>query len=316
MKWQNRGRIFDFFSSPFAERFVSHAQSPQAIVFGDYIRVYFTTRLRDTAKTFVSVPQYVDYPLDFSRVLDYSSGEIISRGKTGCFDEHGIFPFSPFYHNGAVAAYTSGWSRRVSVDVDGGCGYAISNDNGKTFQRLGDGPVLAASLWEPFLVIDPFVRIFNGTYYMFYIYGQRWSDNTPVPERVYKIAYAMSLDGIEWSKANRSIIPDVIDENECQALPTVIEWGGRFHMYFCYRDMTGFRTDSSKSYRLGYAYSDDLENWRRDDEAGGLSQPFTERDNNMMCYPNIFAVDNNLYMLYNGNDFGKYGFELARLIEL
>ena len=33
----------------------------------------------------------------------------------------------------------------------------------------------------------------------------------------------------------------------------------------------------------------------------------------MQCYPNVFEMDNEIYMLYNGNAFGKYGFGLAKL---
>lgn len=33
----------------------------------------------------------------------------------------------------------------------------------------------------------------------------------------------------------------------------------------------------------------------------------------MMSYPHVFECDDNIYMLYNGNTFGKDGFGLARL---
>jgi hypothetical protein len=314
MQWEKFGQIFNFQDSPFKERFVSHAQSPQAVVFDDFVRVYFTTRIKDTDKTFISIPQFVDYSKDFSRIINFSKEEIISTGKLGCFDEHGIFPFSPFKTDGKIWAYTNGWTRRVSVDVDSGIGFAQSDDNGISFRRMGDGPVLTASLYEPFLVGDPFVRKFNGLYYMFYIYGQKWSD-TKIPERVYKIAYATSTNGFDWVKANRNIISDVIDENECQALPTVIETGGRYHIYFCFRHMAGFRTEPGKGYRIGYAYSDDLVNWVRDDKAGGITLSESGWDSEMMCYPNIFDIGKDVFLLYNGNAFGKDGFGLARLSE-
>jgi len=315
MKWTKLGQIFDFEKSPFAQRFISHAQSPQAIVFDDFVRIYFTTRIKDTPTSFISVPQYADYTKDFKTIIDYSKTDIISQGKLGCFDEHGIFPFSPIKVNNQIYAYTSGWTRRVSVDVDSAIGLAVSEDGGKSFERLGDGPVLTSSLQEPFLVIDGFVRQFNNIFYMFYIFGKKWCEPTNVhpAERVYKIAYATSCDGINWEKANRSIISDIIDENECQALPTVIKIRDRYHMYFCYRDMLGFRNEKNKGYRIGYAYSFDLENWTRDDEQGGISLSETGWDSEMMCYPNIFEIDGDIYLLYNGNKFGKNGFGLAKL---
>jgi len=33
----------------------------------------------------------------------------------------------------------------------------------------------------------------------------------------------------------------------------------------------------------------------------------------MHHYPHVFQLDNKWYMLYNGNEFGKYGFGLAVL---
>lgn len=317
MKWKKLGQIFEFGKSPFKDIFVSHAQSPQAVVFEDFVRIYFSTRLKDSDNKFLSHVQYIDYDKTFKKVFNYSNHEVIPLGESGCFDEHGIFPINPIKVNEKIYAYTTGWTRRVSVDVDAGVGLAISVDDGKIFKRLGNGPVLTASIYEPFLVGDAFVRIFNGKFYMFYIFGKKWCEETEEhpPERVYKIAYATSEDGINWIKANRCIIEDKIDENECQALPTVIKIDKRYHMYFCYRHMTGFRTEKGKAYRLGYAYSDDLINWTRNDSLAGIDVSKIGWDSDMMCYPHVFKIDNTIYMLYNGNEFGKYGFGLARLEE-
>ena len=312
MKWKKLGQIFNFHKSPLRDTFISHAQSPQAVVFDDYIRIYFTSRIKGTDKAFISIPQFVDFSRDFKSILNYSGKEIIQKGKLGCFDEHGIFPFSPSFVNGNLYAYTSGLSRRVSVDVDSAIGLAVSNDNGEKFTRLGDGPLLSASLFEPFLVADPFVKNFNNIYYMFYIYGIKWSNTNP-PERVYKISCATSFDGIDWQKSNKLLIKNIIGDNECQALPTVIKINDIYHMYFCYREMTGFRTEVDRCYKIGYAYSIDLENWIRDDVLGGLTLSSSGFDSEMMCYPNIFMLDKDIYLLYNGNNFGKDGFGLAIL---
>ncbi len=316
MKWQKLGQIFEFDKSAFKGNYVSHAQSPQAVVFDDYVRVYFSTRRIDKSGKFLSYVQYVDYDKSFKKIVNYSKHKVIPLGELGCFDEHGIFPISPFLFQDKIYAYTTGWTRRVSVDVDTGIGLAISKDKGKTFQKLGDGPVLSASLYEPFLVGDAFVRVFKGKFYMFYIFGKKWSKATQehAAERVYKIGYATSDDGISWQKAGKSIIADEIDENECQALPTVIQIGARYHMFFCYRHMEGFRSEKGKGYQLGYAYSDDLINWVRDDENAGIGLSNEGWDSKMMCYPNIFKCNDNVYLIYNGNDFGRNGFGIAKLI--
>jgi hypothetical protein len=316
MKWQKLGQIFNFKDSPFSQNYVSHAQSPQALVLDDRVRIYFSTRTIDKPNKFLSHVQYVDYDLGLKKQIGYSDHEVIALGKLGCFDEHGIFPLSPTPVGDEVYAYTNGISRRVSVAVETSIGFAVSSDKGKTYKRLGDGPLVSTSLNEPFLVGDPFVRVFEGKFHMFYLYGKKWSEETGShpSERVYKIGHRTSDDGKTWATPGRGIIDDVVDENECQALPTVIKVDGLYHMYFCYRHMAGFRTEKGKGYKLGYAYSDDLVNWTRDDTKVGIELSESGWDSEMMCYPNIFSCNNTIYILYNGNGFGADGFGLAKLI--
>ena len=56
-----------------------------------------------------------------------------------------------------------------------------------------------------------------------------------------------------------------LGDDECQALPTVIEIDGSYHMFFCYRHVLRFPDQRDRGYRIGHAWSDDLENWTRDD---------------------------------------------------
>ncbi len=315
MKWKKIKQLFVFNESPFKDRFISHAQSPQAVVFDNFIRIYFTTRIKDSEKTFISIPQYIDYTQDFQKILDYSKQEIIKQGEISCFDEHGIFPFSPYKENDKIYAYTTGWTRRISVSTDTAIGYCESSDNGKNFHRIANGPILAASLYEPFLICDGFIIKENNHYYMFYCRGKKWCEPTKEhdPERVYKISYAYSTDKINWTKSNIDIISNIIDDNECQALPTVFKYNNIYHMYFCYRSMLDFRKTKTNAYKLGYAYSHNLTDWIRDDTNAGISLSEYGWDSQMQCYPNVFEMNNNFYMLYNGNDFGKNGFGLAIL---
>jgi hypothetical protein len=243
---------------------------------------------------------------------------VFGPGKLGCFDEHGIFPMNVLRVGDKIFGYTNGWTRRVSVSVETGIGFAISHDQGQTFQRVGNGPVLSASLKEPVLVGDPFVQKYDGVFHMWYLFGLGWkkySDTTP-PDRIYKIAHATSYDGLNWVKDEGiKIIPDKLNEDECQALPTVIFHRNTYHMYFCYRSSVDFRKNRENGYRIGYAYSNDLKNWTRADELAGITVSKDEWDSDMQCYPHIFSLNNKVYLLYNGNEFGKYGFGIAELTE-
>lgn len=317
MKWQKKGLIFDPTEHKLSNNCFEFAQSPQTLVFDNFVRIYFSTRQKDVnTRKYLSHISFVDFDMEFNKVLNISTDTVIELGQLGCFDEHGIFPINILRHNNKILAYTCGWSRRVSVSVETSTGLAFSEDNGVTFKKVGTGPVLTSSIYEPMLVGDSFVKVYDNCFHMWYIFGQRWMipQNNEPAARVYKIAHAISDDGINWHKEEgKQIIADSLNEDECQALPTVIKIKNRYHMYFCFREATDFRKNAHRGYRLGYAWSDDLRSWTRDDEAGGMG--FSEKgwDSEMMCYPHIFECSGQVYLLYNGNEFGRYGFGLARL---
>ena len=319
MKWEKFGKIFDPTDYQLPDNSKEFAQSPQTLVFDDFIRIYFSTRAVESSGMFLSNIAYVDFSKDLKKVIRVSNNTVIPLGELGTFDEHGIFPINPFKDGERILAYTCGWSRRASVSVETSIGVVYSDDNGNTFNRLGPGPILSSSINEPVLVGDGFVRKYNNTYFMWYIFGNVWikSTDSEPPARVYKIAYATSLDGINWDKEEaKQIVSDVIDENECQALPTVIEHNGIYHLVFCFRHSSDFRTNPKRGYKLGYAYSKDLKNWIRDDAKLNLNLPDEGWDSGMMCYPHLFKVENQIYLLYNGNNFGKYGFGAAKLVSV
>lgn len=317
VNWTKLGKIFDPTDFTLPHGCSQFAQSPQVLLFDDFVRIFFSTRSLDSSEgKYLSHIAYVDMKKNLRDVITVSGHTVIELGKLGCFDEHGIFPMNVVRHRGLVYGFTSGVNRRVSVPVDGAIGLALSRDDGRTFQRVGDGPVLAPSLHEPCIVVDPFVMVLGDTFHMWYVFGLGWNrgHEGAAPDRIYKIGHATSSNGVDWSKEEaRQIIENKLGDDECQALPTVVEIAGRYHMFFCYRHASDFRINRDRSYRIGHAYSDDLSNWIRDDDSMRLDVTAGEWDSDMLCYPHVFKCNDRVYMLYNGNHFGRYGFGLAVL---
>ena len=135
------------------------SQGPQVLVFADFLRVYFSTR-RLEGSYYYSDVAYADYDLEFRKLLNFSSHQIIEKGALGSFDSDGIFPFHVFKSKSnteRLFGFICGWKRKVSVDIDMSIGISESYDNGYTFQRMGNGPIMTSDLNEPFLIGDPFV---------------------------------------------------------------------------------------------------------------------------------------------------------------
>jgi hypothetical protein len=313
MTWSNKGLIFRCSDYKIDGEEILFAQSPQPVVLEDRIRVFFCTRVRDSPTTWISRPAFVDFSHDLQWVLESPQLVKISPPALGSFDEHGIFPFHPHLSDGAFLAYSTGWSRRQSVDVETGIGMLQSFDQGLSFERVGNGPVLTASLHEPYLVCDPWVVRDGSNWTMWYLFGTEWDDSldSEDPQRVYKIGKAQSLDGRQWVGSNgQASIPDVLGPKEAQALPSVRHKAGKYEMVFCYRPHRGFRIPGNASYNLGFASSVDGDTWYRDDRR--VDFPLQDFDSQMRCYPSWFTLGESDFIWYNGNEFGKFGFGLAQ----
>ena len=317
MKWKKLGNIFDPTRYLLTNNCVQFAKSPQVLVFDDFVRIYFSTcELEKSNGKYLSHVAFVDMRKNLHDIIRVSDKPVIPLGELGCFDEHGIFPMNVVRYGNVIYGYTTGWNRRVSVSVDTAIGLVVSYDEGLTFLRLANGPILAASLNEPNLVCDGFVRTFGGLFHMWYIFGTGWKRLSPdaVPDRTYKIGHAVSKDGINWVKEEAlQIITDRFGADESQALPSVIKIDRRYHMFFCYRQSFDFRTNKDRGYRIGHAWSDDLVSWTRDDDNPVFDVSLDDWDSDMQCYPHVFECNGNIYLVYNGNEFGRYGFGLAVL---
>lgn len=315
--WKKLGKVFDPRDYHSADRpwMEEYAQAPATLIFDDFVRVYFSCRPpRDKNGQFASYTAYVDLDRrNLFQIKRVAKNPILTLGKRGCFDEFGTYPVSVIRQdNGEVWAYYAGWTRPVSVPFNTAIGFAKSKD-GVLFERLGEGPVLSYDINEPFILSGPKIRKFGNIYYLFYIAGKQWTIVKGRPEISHKIRVATSTDGLNWEKDGRDLITDNWDDNESQASPDVIYANGKYHMFFCGWIPASFR--NTKSRQIGYAYSEDLLHWTRDDSKAGIdiSNEDNVFDNQMIAYPHVFELDGKIYMLYLGNEVGRYGFGLAEL---
>jgi hypothetical protein len=313
-RWEKLGRIFNPQEIKGKYWLSEFAQAPSVLVFEKFIRVYFSCRPQpDQNGQYVSYSAFVDLNRnDLFEIVNISEAPILSLGEAGTFDEFGTYPTSVIRSGKDVLAYYGGWTRCESVPFNVAIGLAISLDNGDTFSRLGSGPILSYSVDEPFILSGPKVRRFNDHWYLWYIAGSRWIMTGRRPEPVYKIRMATSDDGINWLKLSKDLVESKVEENEAQASPDVFFYEGKYHMFFCYRYSVDFR-NKEKGYRIGYASSDDLLHWARDDAKVGIDVSQSGWDSEMISYPHVFELDGNVYMLYLGNEVGRFGFGLARL---
>jgi len=311
MQWMKQGILFR--PDGHGEWMNSHAQVPTALVKEKegIVRVYFAARERQD----LSQTSYVDLNMnDLTKVRYINPEPLLDLGGPGTFDEFGIMPASVHWQGNTdqVFLYYSGWSRSYTLPYSNYTGLAISDDGGRSFHKHSPGPIVDRTPWELYSATSPAVyRQSESSWHMFYCSGTGWHKVNERWEHTYDIKYASSSDGKTWRQGNRTIIA-AHDEFEALTRPTVICKDDQYHMWYCYRGSRDFR-DGRESYRIGYAVSDDIVNWRRCDQASGISPSDEGWDSLMMAYPNVVRIQDEWVMFYNGNSFGKEGFGYAVL---
>ncbi|MCW2763668.1 MAG: hypothetical protein JWR85_3869 [Marmoricola sp.] len=285
----------------------THAQLPTPLVLDqNTVRVYFASR---DERQYSSIG-YVD--------LEYRSGSgqfamvrvsedpVLSPGPIGHFDEHGVYPSCVIRHEGQLLMYFIGWNKGVEPPLFyASIGVATSSD-GATFSRISPAPLLSRSPVDPCLVTSPHVLEDEGVFRMTYVSGIRWERNAAgVLQSYYHIQSATGTDPFNWKRDGKVAIGLAPGESNIARSSVLKLAPGSYAMWFSYVHSTIGR------YRIGFAQSADGENWHRSDHLGGM-ESLPDFASEMMCYPSVFEMGGNRFMLVNGNNFGMRGFGIAR----
>jgi len=313
-RWKKLGRIFNPAELGHGYWMKEYAQAPSVLIFDSFVRIYFSSRpLPDHKGQYVSRLGFIDVEREnLFNIVNICKEPILPLGSLGTFDEFGTYPASVIQTENEIRVYYAGWTRCESVPFNAAIGVAFSADQGNTFSKIGEGPVLSFTPDEPYVLGSPKIRRFNDIWYLWYSSGRQWLHNDGFPQPVYKIRMAQSTDGIEWTRLGEDLIQDRLEKNECQASPDVFFYQGIYHMFFSYRYNLNFK-DVGRGYKMGYAYSIDLIHWKRDDEKVGIGISEIGWDSESVSYGFVFELDKQIYMLHQGNEIGKYGFGLAEL---
>lgn len=312
LKWKKLGRIFT--AEGYSDWMSSHTQNPVAVPLSDRCRIFFNTRPAPINGFYQSYPAYVDVELDDPlKVIDVAEQPVLLPGEVGCFDHHGCMCGSVVRYDDVLWMYYVGWSRGVDVPYRWAIGLAISDDEGRSFRRYSQGPLLTADTVEPLYLHNAphVVRLSGDDWRMWYSAGTKWLVNGEKKESVYVIKEACSVDGINWQRSGKSVVPAIV-KRECQTSATLFSPDGRYHMLFSYRHATDFR-NAARGYRLGYAISDDSGQWQRADEKNLLTGTTQDWDCEMTCYPYVARLNEKPVLFYCGNGFGRGGLGCAVL---
>jgi hypothetical protein len=295
--WEKKGLIYvcDILGT-------GYASDPFIDIIDDKVwRIYYTSRTKDV----VSLPFCMDVEAgNPANILKIYKEPLFLPGYKGTFDEHGITITSIVNLDNYKYLYYCGWNKGGAVPYSLNIGMVHGKD---TFERKFDGPVMSRSPYDPICVSAPFVLKEGDVWRMWYISFTGWDEVNGRLEPTYVIKTAYSFDGIKWKSVNKPCMKSKFDES--LGRPWVIFDEGIYKMWFSVRGIKGYRGKDGEHYTIGYAESNNGENFRREDAEITVSDEGW--DSEMIEYASVTKYKDTYYMLYNGNQFGKSGFGYA-----
>ena len=300
--WGKMGLLYAPTSINRHPKLATHAANPVPVrIKGDVFRIYFSGR---DAKNRSSVGA-VDIDIVTQKVLRESNTPLLIHGNKGTFYADGISIGNLYETDGGRFILFMGWQNPASEHWRGAIGSIRVHDD-LNLSPAFSHPIMGADAEDPISLSYPWVERYPGGEYRMW-YGSTISWDTGDGEMLHVIKQASSHDGIHWQKEGLAI-PYEIGVAQAFSRPTVnIDPDGRHNMWYSYRSGTG------TPYQIGYAHSDDGKIWTRDDDRAGIEVSDSGWDSEMQAYPFVFRHEKNIYMLYNGNAYGRSGFGLARL---
>lgn len=306
MRWQKLGIVYSSDASAAWAR--THAMVPTPLRISDEVIRVFITALDANG---VGRPGYVDVDArDPLRVLGIARNPLLEVGRAGCFDDNGVVATSVVdLGGGTLFMYYAGFELCKHVRYRIFTGLAISQDSGKTFNRVSEAPVLDRSDGELFFRCGAFVLREDGRFRLWYVAGSTWTVVNGKQMPVYHICQQESGDGINWAPAGKVSVPITEPDEHGFGRPWVVKRAQADYQMFY-----SIRRRSVSAYRLGYAESRDGVAWERKDHELGLDVSTGGFDSAAIMYSAVIEAHGETYCLYNGDEFGRDGFAVARLV--
>ncbi|MDR9777568.1 hypothetical protein RJJ65_34060 [Rhizobium hidalgonense] len=278
----------------------SHAANPLPLHLKDDVyRIFFSGRDERNRSSVGAV----DIDIEKRAVIAEHGAPFFEYGPVGSFYEAGISIGNCYTVDGQCYMLFMGWQTPIGGHWRGDIG-RLRVTPALTLELDMEGPFMGADAIDPVSLSYPWVepREDDGGFLMWYGSTVDWDAGNG--EMLHVIKSAASSDGHAWQR-NGIAVPYQLGLAQAFSRPTVIRGDGTYHMWFSYRSGLG------EHYRIGYATSDNAENWEMKLEKTGIGVSSSGWDSDMIEYPFVFTHNGRWYMLYNGNGFGKTGFGLA-----
>ncbi len=305
MKWEKKGLIY---TPPRDNSWRDNsALTPTAYLLNDeVIRIYVS--FRDTKG--IGRIGYIDVEAkDPSKIIQISNDPVLDIGKRGMFDDSGVILGDLINIDDKIYMYYVGFQKVEKVKFLAYSGLAISHDDGGSFTRYQQTPVLDRAQEALYIRAIHSVIYEDGKFKIWYATGSGWENINGVDYPQYDINYIESDNGTDFCNYGIKCVKNNYQNKEYRiGRPRVYKNKDKYIMNFTYGTVDG-------RYIMGQAESLDGLIWTRNDAKRGIELSESGWDSIHLSYPSVIKTKYGTYLFYNGNNMGADGFGYAELVE-
>ena len=304
MKWQKLGKIFEpDGDSPWWK---THCMAPTATLLNSgTIRVF----VGGWDENGISRIGYVDLSAqDPTEVQGFSQDPVVDLGEAGTFDDNGVFPGHVSRFGDRFYLYYTGFQLQTKIPFTNFGGLSISRENDPdAFDKVSKTPVLDRSDEGVCVRSGQSVMFENGVYKTWYSAGRDWEHVGGKERQSYDVYYTESDDPAEFPRKGTLCVERDTAVEHGLGRPQVIKVEDEYKLFYTRRML-------NMKYWMGYSVSQDGIHWTRKDGEIGIEHSADGWDAEMVYFPSVLQVEDEFYLFYNGNGFGRTGFGAAKLL--
>ena len=261
-------------------------------------RLFFNSRDTENRSSVYSID--VTYPEFLPK---YESIKLqMGFGRSSEYFSHGISLGQIFEVNGSKFVSIMGWKNDPIKHWEGRIGYIPLNKSGD-LTTLSDKPWINLDESDPISLSYPAVISEGGFLRVWYGSTITWDAGNGEMLHVIKEGL-INLEG-DLTKTEITV-PYVLGEAQAFSRPAVLEINGKKLLAY------SFRGNVTK-YQIGFMWLNDFSTASQLNGIKSFKPSENSLENEMVEYPSFLTIGSNIYMLYNGNEFGKSGVGVALL---
>lgn len=298
IEFQRIGKIFDPKEFSTDAGYLSHAANPVVLKINESIyRIFFNSRDLDQRSSVYSV----DFNFESKTLVPDSFREQLLLSNSFHYFRDGVSLGSHFELDGKHWIGFMGWVNPPSEHWFGTIG-KFRLDSDYNFEYIEPNPWFDLSPIDPISLSYPAVYFSKDVMHVWYGTTMAWDGGNG--EMVHILKEKVSRDYINFVNSERQVEWKT-GQSQAFSRPSITPLKDKFLMAYSvrgnltkYRIGVGVIEEEAKCITQIATFSTSLSNW----------------ENEMVEYPYLVSYEDETYMFYNGNGYGKSGIGLAKII--